>query len=213
MRILIAEDDRTSRMLLKAVLIKCGHEVIVTKDGNEAWAAMRQPDAPRLAILDWMMPGMNGIDVCRLVRANDTQRPPYLLMLTAKDGKSDIVEGLRAGADDYLAKPYDKTELQARVEVGARIVGLQDQLTTRVKELREALDQVQTLQGIIPICMHCKRIRDGKNYWQQVEEYVSAHSEAKFSHGLCDDCLEKYYPEVSDDVVIDKSEECQNCHG
>ena len=107
MRILIAEDDFTSRTVLTGVLKKHGHEVVATVNGAEAWQAMQQPDAPPLAILDWMMPEMDGIDVCRRVRALETDRPPYIIMLTTKGEKADIVAGLEAGADDYLPKPYD----------------------------------------------------------------------------------------------------------
>lgn len=199
MRILIAEDDTTSRTILKALLEKKGHEVVATCDGKEAWDAMRKADAPRLAVLDWEMPGMNGPGVCRKIRANENNRPPYIIMLTARDEKSDIVKGLKAGADDYLSKPYDAAELHARVEVGARIVGLQDELAGKVKELEEALAHIQTLEGIVPICMHCKRVRNGDNYWTQVEQYVAEHSNAKFSHGLCDECLDKHYPEPDDE--------------
>jgi len=128
MRILIAEDGLTSRTVLTAVLKKYGHEVEVTVNGAEAWKAMQQPDAPSLAILDWMMPEMDGLEVCRHIRARETDQPPYLIMLTTKAEKLDIVTGLEAGADDYLAKPYDPGELHARIEVGRRILELQANL-------------------------------------------------------------------------------------
>lgn len=124
-RILIAEDDPTSRKLLVAVLKKAGHEVLETVDGNEAFEVLRKPDAPKLAILDWMMPGMDGLEVVRRIREIETSEPPYILMLTAKGEKSDIVAGLEGGADDYLAKPFDSGELRARIEVGGRLVEMQ----------------------------------------------------------------------------------------
>lgn len=125
MRILIAEDDNTSRTILTGVLKKNGHEVVATVNGAEAWQAMQKPDAPVLAILDWMMPEMNGPDVVRLIRAVQTDRPPYIIMLTSKSEKADIITGLDAGADDYLSKPFDPGELRARIEVGRRILELQ----------------------------------------------------------------------------------------
>jgi diguanylate cyclase (GGDEF)-like protein len=128
MRILIAEDDVTSRLLLKRVLENWGYEVIVTKDGAEAWEALQAADAPRLAILDWMMPGMDGVDVCRRVRTRDTLQPPYIILLTALGDKESVVTGLEAGADDYVGKPYDADELHARLEVGRRLVALNDDL-------------------------------------------------------------------------------------
>lgn len=125
MRILIAEDDFTSRTVLAGVLKKSGHEVVETINGAEAWDALRQPDAPPLVILDWMMPEVDGPEVVRRVRALQTDRPPYVIMLTTKGDKADIIAGLEAGANDYLAKPFDPGELRARVEVGRRMVEMQ----------------------------------------------------------------------------------------
>ena len=121
-KILIADDDATSRFVLAGVLKKFGHEVRSSKmDGREAWEAMRGPDAPMLAILDWMMPGLAGAEVCRRIRTLPSDEPPYLILLTSMTEKADVVAGLGAGADDYLAKPFDPGELRARVEVGRRL--------------------------------------------------------------------------------------------
>lgn len=135
MRILIADDDATSRLVLTGVLKKHGYEVVVTVDGTEAWEAMQRPDAPKLAILDWMMPGLSGVDVCRRVRGLTSDEPPYLILLTSMGEKSDIVAGLEAGADEYLAKPFDAGELRARVDVGRRMTELQ----ARLHEANDAL--------------------------------------------------------------------------
>jgi diguanylate cyclase (GGDEF)-like protein len=134
-KILIADDDLTSRLVLVGVLRKWGHEVVATLDGAQAWEAMQRPDAPALAILDWMMPGLPGVEVCRRVRGLPSDQPPYLILLTAKGEKADIVAGLEAGADDYLSKPFDPGELRARVDVGRRIIELQ----ARLLEARDAL--------------------------------------------------------------------------
>ena len=195
MRILIAEDDSTSRTVLTAVLKKQGHEVEATVNGAEAWQAMQQPDAPALAILDWMMPEMDGPEIVRRVRTLQTDRPPYIIMLTSKSEKDNIVKGLQAGADDYLAKPFDPGELHARVNVGRRILELQDAMANKVQELQKALDDVRTLRGIIPICANCKKIRDDQGYWNQVEAYVRDHTEAEFSHSICPECMKELYPE------------------
>jgi diguanylate cyclase (GGDEF)-like protein len=135
MRILIAEDDFTSRAILTAALKKHGHETVTTVNGAEAWEAMQQPDAPQLAILDWMMPHMDGVEVCRRVRALETDQPPYIILLTSRDEKADIIAGLEAGADDYVAKPYDPRELHARINVGLRMIEMQAKLL----EARNAL--------------------------------------------------------------------------
>jgi sigma-B regulation protein RsbU (phosphoserine phosphatase) len=199
MRILIAEDDFTSRAVLAGVLKKEGHEVTATVNGTEAWQALQQPGAPLLAVLDWMMPELDGLEVVRRVRTLPTDRPPYIIMLTTKGEKSDIIAGLEAGANDYLSKPFDAGELRARIKVGQRMVEMQEALATKVEELRQALDQIKTLRGIVPICASCKKIRDDKGYWSQVEVYVREHTEAQFSHSICPECMTKLYPEYTKD--------------
>jgi DNA-binding response OmpR family regulator len=202
MRILIAEDDFTSRGMLAAVLKKAGHEVVETVNGLEAWQALQEPDAPRLVILDWMMPEMDGLEVLRRVRAlpacaGNADRPPYILMLTSKTDKAEVIAGLDAGANDYLSKPFDPGELCARVEVGRRMVEMQDKLAEKIGELQRALAEIKTLRGLVPICASCKKIRDDKGYWNQVEVYVRDHTEAEFSHGICPECIKKLYPEFA----------------
>jgi CheY-like chemotaxis protein len=187
---LIAEDDRVSCHLLESTLSRWGHETVVTRDGTEAWAALQEKDAPQLAIVDWMMPGMDGVEICRRVRQTQNSGETYIILLTAKDRKADIVEGLMAGANDYVTKPFDRAELQARVQVGVIVVGLQQKLSERVIELEEALGHVKLLQRILPICSYCKHVRDDQNYWQSVECYISEHSEAQFSHSICPPCYE-----------------------
>ena len=197
MRILIADDDLTCRTVLGAVLAKSGHELVETVNGAEAWDTLQQPDAPRMAILDWMMPEMDGLQVVREVRAAETERPPYLIMLTTRGEKADIIAGLDAGADDYLSKPFNRSELRARIEVGRRVIDMQDALVTKVEELNHAIEQIKTLRGIVPICAKCKKIRDDQGYWNQLELYVREHTEAEFSHGFCPDCLNHLYPETA----------------
>ena len=192
MRILIAEDDLTSRTVLEAVLKKEGHEVVAAVNGGDAWTLMQQDDAPSLAILDWMMPEMDGPELARNIRSQQGQRPAYIIMLTTKDDKSDIVAALEAGADDYLTKPFDTGELRARVDVGRRTIALQEALADQAEELRKALDEIKTLSGIIPICATCKKVRDDNGYWNQVEVYIRNHSDASFSHGICPDCMAKF---------------------
>src|SRR5207253_8754553 len=145
---------------------------------------------PRLVILDWMMPVMDGLEVCRRIRQRQSATPTYIILLTAKGSKAEIVEGLIAGANDYVIKPFDRDELRARVHVGVTVVELQQNLAERILELEEALAQVKHLQGILPICTYCKQVRNDQNYWQQVECYISEHSEAKFSHSICPNCYE-----------------------
>ncbi len=151
MRILIAEDDLISRTVLLGVLEKDGHEVIVTENGAEAWVALQQSDAPPLAILDRMMPEMSGLDVVRRVRARTTEMPPYLIILTSKGEKIDIVAGLEAGANDYLAKPFNPGELRARVEVGRRMYELQAALAAKIEALYKAEDEIRRMAFTDPL--------------------------------------------------------------
>ncbi|HWY87631.1 MAG TPA: response regulator transcription factor, partial [Gemmataceae bacterium] len=190
-RILIAEDDRISRRMLKNILVDWGFDVVAACDGLEAWQILQSKDAPRLAILDWLMPGMDGLDICRQARALAKHDPLYLILLTVKTKREDIVTGLRSGADDYMTKPFDLAELEARLQVAKRILDLQSDLAVRVSQLEAAISQVQELEGLLPICMYCKKIRNDKNSWEQMESYISAHSKANFSHGLCPSCYEK----------------------
>ncbi len=197
MKILIAEDSLTSRCLLEAVLAKWRYEVVSCTDGKQAWERLQDKDAPKLAILDWMMPEMDGVEVCRRLREVDTQNPIYVILLTSLGEKGNIVKGLEAGANDYVIKPFDHNELHARIKVGFRVIRLQEELSKHVKELQDSLQHIKTLQGMLPICSYCKKIRDDKNYWQYLETYISEHSNADFTHSICPDCYEnRVKPEI-----------------
>jgi DNA-binding response OmpR family regulator len=191
MRILVADDDRLPRRILEKALTVWGYEVIEAEDGERALQTLLAPDAPKLAVLDWVMPGLDGPEVCRRVRAVPTSQPPFLILLTSRVNKEDVVAGLQAGANDYLTKPFDPGELQARVQVGRNYVELQQALAARMRELEEALAEVKQLRGLLPICSYCKKIRDDQNYWQQVDHYFSHHGDLRFSHGICPDCWQK----------------------
>lgn len=196
MRILVAEDDLTSRNMLTAVLQKAGYEVEAANDGLEAWQRLQQPDAPHLVVLDWLMPEMSGLEVVQHVRARPTDMPPYILMLTTRIKTADVVTALDAGANDYLLKPFVLGELRARVAVGRRMVEMQETLNGKIEELSGALSEIRTLRGFLPICANCKKIRDDQGYWNEVEVYVQTRTDAQFTHGFCPDCLHKLYPDL-----------------
>jgi DNA-binding response OmpR family regulator len=200
MRVLMAEDDQVSAKLLEAVLTKWRYHAVVARDGEEAWRVLQEPDAPRLVVLDWMMPGIDGVEVCRRARTLETARRTYIIMLTAMERKEDLVKALEAGADDYLIKPFNHAELRARLEVGERILDLQAELADRVDELEAALANIKVLSGLLPICSYCKKVRNDQNYWQQVEGYIESRAEVEFSHSVCPDCYEKELaPHMADD--------------
>ena len=205
MRILIAEDDAISRRLLESTLEKWGHDVITTDNGREALEILQQQDPPNIAILDWMMPELDGVQVCQTLHGLPSNRILYIILLTAKGRKEDIVAGLESGADDYLVKPFDREELRARVNAGIRIVALELQLADRVRQLEDALGRVHELQGLLPICSYCKKVRDDQNYWHEVETYVSERSAAAFSHGVCPVCRDKVMSQLGELAVARKA--------
>jgi DNA-binding response OmpR family regulator len=200
-KILIADDDPISRRLLEATLQRTGYEVVVTETGHQALDALTSPNGAKLAILDWMMPEIDGVEICRRVRQRHDREYVYLLLLTARGRKDDLVTAFKAGVDDYLIKPFDLLELRSRLAVGERLINLQNALNTKVRELEDALSHVKQLQGLIPICMHCKKIRDDESTWHRLETYLQEHSGAMFTHSLCNDCLREHYPNFEDAVI------------
>jgi CheY-like chemotaxis protein len=190
MRALVADDDRVGAAVLSATLQRWGLDVVTAQDGNEAWQIAQRDRDVGIAILDWVMPGLDGPELCRSIRRDASLRHMYIIMLTGRGNRPDIVAGLDAGADDYVVKPFDEDELRARVQVGLRVASLQQNLTQRVEELQSALSRVKTLTGLLPICSYCKRIRSDHDYWEQLESYIAHHSDAQFSHGICPSCFD-----------------------
>lgn len=177
MKILTADDDSISRKVLSAALRSLGHDVVETRDGAEAWAEFRLSYFP-LVISDWMMPKVDGIELCRRIRSEDRPKYSYVILLTSLEGKEKYLEGMEAGADDFITKPFDRDTLSARIHVAERILTLQA--------------EVKQLEGLLPICSYCKKIRDDDNRWQHLETYISRRTEANFSHGICPECYQKY---------------------
>jgi DNA-binding response OmpR family regulator len=176
MKILIAEDDAVSRRILEKVLINWGHAVTACEGGAEAWGHLEKGEF-RLIISDWMMPEFDGLELCRRVRSQKRKEYCYFILLTARTGHQNYMEGMDAGADDYLTKPFNFDELKARLRVAERILSLQS--------------DIQTLRTILPICAWCKKIRDDSTLWQSVEEYLTSHTDADLSHSICPECFEK----------------------
>src|SRR4051812_1400910 len=189
MQIVIADDDRIAATVLAQTLRQWEFDVTVAADGGEALRHLQQSAAmPTLAILDWMMPNLEGAEVCRRVRLEMPLANMYLMLLTSLESKGDVIAGLDSGADDYLIKPFDPDDLRARINVGMRVLSLQERLADRVRELQDAMANVKVLHGLLPICSYCKRIRGDDQYWTQVESYIADRSDAQFSHGICPPC-------------------------
>lgn len=161
MKILIAEDDSTSRLILKAMLQKAGHEVVAMENGRTAWDAWRIEFFP-VVISDWDMPELDGLGLCRQIRSKGDDRYTYIILLTARGGKANYLEGMEAGADDFLTKPADDDQLLARLHVAQRILGLRKQM--------------KQLEALLPVCAWCKKIRDEEGNWNQMETYISRYN-------------------------------------
>jgi CheY-like chemotaxis protein len=189
MKLLIADDNRSARLILRTTLERWGYEVVEAANGREAWEHLSAANPPRIAVLDWVMPQLDGTDVCRLLTGRVGGPLVYTLLLTSKTETEDIVLGLDSGAHDFLSKPVDNRELKSRIAVGERLIQAED-------SLRRAMEQIQTLRGLLPICAHCKSVRDDAGYWQAIESYVGLHSAAEFSHSICPDCVTKLYPNM-----------------
>jgi CheY-like chemotaxis protein len=187
--ILIAEDDRVSRLLLAETLRNLGHSVVATGNGVEACAALQERHFP-IVISDWIMPGCDGLELCRRVRSGGRDRYTYVMLLTAVGGKDNYLSAMNAGIDDFIAKPLEKEQLAARLRVAERILSLQG--------------TVKKLEGLIPICSYCKRIRDDRDYWQQVETYLMTRTDAMFSHGICPQCYDQHVRPQLDALSRDK---------
>ena len=196
MQILIADDDPLSRRLAQHALKDCGADVRFEEDGEAALLSIQTRHSSMLVITDRNMPGIGGVELCRRAKMSGGFPPLYIVMVTAAGSPTDLAEGLDAGADDYVVKPFNQAELQARCQVGMRMLALQESLARRVGELEEALASVKALRGLLPMCAYCKKIRVDESYWQQLEGYLTDHSEAQFSHGICPEC----YPAVLDEA-------------
>lgn len=192
MKILIAEDEFTTRMMVQVCLENWGYRVESVTNGNDAWVALQKPDAPHIAILDWEMPELDGVEVCRRAKEMDAVNPPYILLLTSRDRKTDIVKGFDAGADDYMTKPFNDDELRARVRVAERLVRTQSSLSESVAELKEVLNQVEALENGIEVCRTCQKIfspYDGE--WHGAHDILENGIDPRFIVKTCPGCVQK----------------------
>jgi len=199
-RILVADDAPTNRELLRSILETEGYQVVTAENGAQALdAALQNP--PDLVLLDINMPKMNGYAVCQNLKANPQTAEIPVLFISAMDDTPQKLDAFAAGGVDFIPNPLGVAEVTARVNIHLRIRQMQldleeknRQLEKKNRQLTSALASIKTLQGLIPICAKCKKIRDDDGFWQQVEIYVGKHSDAEFSHGICPDCMAELYP-------------------
>ena len=188
-RVLVAEDDEKTRAALVFFLQRYQFDVIVVKDGQAALEILLSSDPPQLALLDWEMPRLDGLHVCRALRTIPYAHYIYVIMVSARDSAEDVLTAFAAGADDFLSKPADTAQLLARMRSGERVLALEARLAERIAELEKTLDELRQLKRLLPICMYCKKVRDDGDYWQEIEAYIHEHTGTDFSHGICPECM------------------------
>jgi len=176
MKILIADDDPIANAVLEASLARLGHEVVVAADGHAAWEIVGQQPL-RVVVSDWKMPGFDGFELCRRIRERGGEYTYFILLSSAGTGDGNMSQAIAAGVDDFLSKPLNLEELQMRLHVAERILGF-------TREIRQ-------LESFIPICSYCNKVRNDKDYWDQIETYINSRTGSKFSHGVCPDCYDR----------------------
>ena len=212
MSILIVDDSPDQQALLRSILSKAGHADLLSADSAKAAARVLNLSGDSasqkidLILMDVLMPEQDGVETCRQIKRCAHLEDVPVIMVTAKSDLSNLREAFAAGAMDFISKPVNSIELVARVSSALLLKQEMDRRKNRELELRrsneelqKALKEVKVLRGLIPICASCKKIRNDGGFWQQIEEYLGEHSEAEFSHGLCQPCIKKLYPGVYQD--------------
>jgi DNA-binding response OmpR family regulator len=202
-KVLVVDDSPDILLLSTSILRRAGYDVLEASTGKECFDAV-QTNHPDLVVLDVMLPDMTGMDVCRQMKNDKRLEDIFVILASGIQISSERqAEGLNIGADGYIVRPISNREFLARVQAGERIKRAEDALRKKereqeqlVSQLKEALAEIKTLKGFIPICALCKKIRDDEGYWDQLEAYISKHTDAKFTHGLCPECVEKYRAEM-----------------
>jgi len=212
MGILIVDDSPDQQVLLRAFLGKSGHMDLLSADSAKAAFSMLNMDGQEplthidLILMDVLMPEMDGVEACRQIKSRPHLCDIPIIMVTAKNDHPNLQAAFAAGAIDYITKPVNSVDLLARVASALALKKEMDcrkaregELRRSNEELQKALRDVKVLRGLIPICASCKKIRNDGGFWQQLEEYIGEHSEAEFSHGICQHCVKKLYPGVYPD--------------
>ncbi len=190
--ILIVDDEETNRLLLKQILKLNKYEYEEAFDGLEG-IEKAKTILPDLILLDINMPNMSGFDACKKLKLMPETREIPIIFLTAINKTKTIIEGFNLGAVDYITKPFKTLELLARIEAHIELKFAHNNQKKLINELKKKIDEINKLKNLIPICFHCKKIRDDEGYWENVEDYFTNYSNVEFSHGICPDCLKTYY--------------------
>jgi len=209
MKVLAVDDDRVTLVTIERLLTKFGYESITALNGTDGLKLFLE-HKPQILITDWMMPEMEGPTMVKTIRAFAESEYTYIIMLTSRNEKEDMISGMLAGVDEFLSKPIDPDQLRARLRVGKRIMQLQESLGKRVSELERERKHIKILQGFLPICSYCKKIRDDENLWSQIEEYIAQHqANIQFSHSICPDCFETKVKPMQEAFFAKKRDELE----
>ncbi len=198
-KILVVDDDPEILFATERIVKKMGFTAVGASTGFDCIDKVER-EQPDLILLDVELPDISGVEVCYTLKNDPAHKKRYIMMLSGnKTSSDDQADGLDSGADGYGARPVSQRELASRVNSMARLIRAERKCEAYIVELEKALEDIKVLSGIVPICMHCKKIRDDKGYWNQLESYIQNHSSAKFSHGICDPCMHTHYPEDAKD--------------
>lgn len=193
-RILIVDDEEMLLLYLSKRLKKHNYDVVTCLSGEEALEKVKAFDFD-VVILDVILPGIDGYEVCRRLKSDKKTSGIMVLILSVRKTVEERLKGYEVEADDYITKPYDPEELLAKIRILLRLKNALDERDRFIHKLQEALSKVKTLSGLLPICSSCKKIRDDRGYWKQIEDYIREHSPANFSHSICPECAKRLYPE------------------
>lgn len=198
-KIVIVEDEAEYANMLRIRLESSGYDVTTANNPNLGLQIITE-SKPDLILMDINMPEMTGFEACKILKSDENLADIPVIFLTARIATDDVLEGFDVGGVDYLTKPVDARILLARVKTHVSLKKTRDEQQHLIQQLQDSLAQIKQLKGLIPICAHCKKVRDDEGYWKSVEVYIEHHSEAQFSHGICNDCIEKLYPELADEI-------------
>ncbi|HIJ40448.1 MAG TPA: response regulator [Deltaproteobacteria bacterium] len=194
-KLLVVDDDPDVLFATSRIVKSAGYEVFEASTGAECLEAAKKI-RPDLILLDVVLPDVNGPQLCKQIKSDPALKATFIVLISgSKTSSLEQADGLDEGADGYIARPISNRELKARVNAMVRILLAERERDDLIVQLKDAMAKVKQLSGFLPICSHCKKIRDDKGYWNQIEAYIGAHSEADFSHGICPDCAKKLYPE------------------
>jgi len=198
-KVLIAADDVLTLQALESDANNLGYETILAFDDRAILHFMEQSDRPPMVILDSTLPCVDAAAVCRRIRLSSDGALPYIILISPGEPEGKKAFDPDSSPDDFISRPFTAGELHARISVGMRVIDLETDLKARLLDLNSAKRRIKKLSGLLPICYHCKKIRDDRGYWNELEKYITDHSDAEFSHAICPGCLSRYYPDVKDE--------------